>query len=126
MPQENTFRILLSAWLLVFGSIGLYHRIKSITGEKLDRRQEGLFLFIALRLLGLASLLSLLAYLVAPGWLTCAYITIPILYRWLGVLFLFSGGVLFAWTLHTLGRNLTDTVVTRREHHLVIHGPYRY
>jgi protein-S-isoprenylcysteine O-methyltransferase Ste14 len=26
---------------------------------------------------------------------------------------------------HTLGRNLTDTVVTRRDAHFVNHGPYR-
>jgi protein-S-isoprenylcysteine O-methyltransferase Ste14 len=27
---------------------------------------------------------------------------------------------------HSLGPNLTDTVVTRREHTLVTHGPYRW
>ncbi|HEX9225897.1 MAG TPA: isoprenylcysteine carboxylmethyltransferase family protein, partial [Arthrobacter sp.] len=51
---------------------------------------------------------------------------IPIPYRWMGVLVLFSGGVLFVLTLHTLGTNLTDTVVTRREHFLVTDGPYRW
>ncbi|MEO5616551.1 MAG: isoprenylcysteine carboxylmethyltransferase family protein, partial [Candidatus Eisenbacteria bacterium] len=30
------------------------------------------------------------------------------------------------WTLRSLGTNLTDTVVTRREHTLVTHGPYRW
>jgi protein-S-isoprenylcysteine O-methyltransferase Ste14 len=27
---------------------------------------------------------------------------------------------------HSLGRNLTDTVVTRREAYLVLNGPYRF
>src|SRR5207249_3646753 len=27
---------------------------------------------------------------------------------------------------HSLGKNLTDTVVTRRQHTLVTHGPYRW
>jgi protein-S-isoprenylcysteine O-methyltransferase Ste14 len=30
------------------------------------------------------------------------------------------------WTLSTLGRNLTDTVVTRATATLVTHGPYRW
>jgi protein-S-isoprenylcysteine O-methyltransferase Ste14 len=30
------------------------------------------------------------------------------------------------WTFRTLGTNLTDTVVTRRTHTLVLHGPYRW
>ena len=33
---------------------------------------------------------------------------------------------LLTWTLHSLGTNLTDTVVTRRVHTLVTHGPYRW
>ena len=30
------------------------------------------------------------------------------------------------WTLSSLGRNLTDTVVTRAQATLVTHGPYRW
>ena len=33
---------------------------------------------------------------------------------------------LLTWTLRSLGANLTDTVVTRRVHTLVTHGPYRW
>ena len=39
---------------------------------------------------------------------------------------LIAANVLLFWTLHTLGRNLTDTVVTRKEHTLVVRGPYRW
>ena len=34
--------------------------------------------------------------------------------------------LLLFWTLRGLGTNLTDTVVTRREHTLVTSGPYRW
>ena len=37
-----------------------------------------------------------------------------------------AGGGLLLWTFHTLGPNLTDTVVTRKTHTLVTHGPYRW
>ena len=33
---------------------------------------------------------------------------------------------LLVWTLRCLGKNLTDTVVTRQQHTLVMHGPYRW
>src|SRR5439155_11491472 len=33
---------------------------------------------------------------------------------------------LLVWTFRCLGKNLTDTVVTRQEHTLVIQGPYRW
>jgi protein-S-isoprenylcysteine O-methyltransferase Ste14 len=33
---------------------------------------------------------------------------------------------LLTWTLHSLGKNLTDTVVTREAHTLVTTGPYRW
>ena len=33
---------------------------------------------------------------------------------------------LLVWTFRCLGKNLTDTVVTRQKHTLVTHGPYRW
>ena len=37
-----------------------------------------------------------------------------------------TGGALVVWTFRCLGKNLTDTVVTRQEHTLVTRGPYRW
>ena len=36
------------------------------------------------------------------------------------------GAALTVWTFRSLGPNLTDTVVTRRHHTLVVHGPYQW
>ena len=46
--------------------------------------------------------------------------------RWPGAGIGFAGGLLLVWTVSCLGRNLTDTVVTRRNHTLVTNGPYRW
>jgi protein-S-isoprenylcysteine O-methyltransferase Ste14 len=46
--------------------------------------------------------------------------------RWIGVGALLIGSALLVWTFRTLGNNLTDTVVTRATHTLVVHGPYRW
>ncbi len=44
--------------------IGAWHRIKSqATGEKLDRRQEGLFILLALRPIAATGLIGMLLYL---------------------------------------------------------------
>ena len=46
--------------------------------------------------------------------------------RWFGVASGALCSLLMYWTLSSLGRNLTDTVVTRAEATLVTHGPYRW
>jgi protein-S-isoprenylcysteine O-methyltransferase Ste14 len=49
MSDDQLFRLILLAGLVIVMPIGIYHRLKSRTGEKLDRRQEGLFILITLR-----------------------------------------------------------------------------
>jgi protein-S-isoprenylcysteine O-methyltransferase Ste14 len=51
---------------------------------------------------------------------------LPAWLRWTGVPIGFAAVWLLLWTLRSLGHNLTDTVVTRREAALVTHGPYRW
>jgi protein-S-isoprenylcysteine O-methyltransferase Ste14 len=46
--------------------------------------------------------------------------------RWTGVGLIVVACGLLIWTFRSLGSNLTDTVVTRRTHTLVLHGPYRW
>ena len=56
-----------------------------------------------------------------------ASVALPTWLRWIGAfLGLFAVPPLLFWTFRSLGKNLTDTVVTRREHALVTHGPYRW
>jgi protein-S-isoprenylcysteine O-methyltransferase Ste14 len=106
--------------------IGLYHRIKSqATGERLARREEGVFIMIGLRLCGLLAWIALAAYLINPAWMAWSSVALPTWLRLIGAfLGVFVVPPLLFWTFHSLGKNLTDTVVTRREHTLVTHGPY--
>lgn len=106
--------------------IVVYYRIKSLSGEKLDRRQEGLFILLTLRPLGIACMVGLIVYMIDPGVMAWSSLPLPVWLRWLGIGLGASAGLLLTWTLRTLGRNLTDTVVTRREHTLVSGGPYRW
>jgi len=127
MNHEQTFRAILIIGALIVFPIAAYHRIRSqATGEKLDRRQEGLLLLLTIRPVGIASILGLFAYMVNPSWMAWSSVALPEWLRWTSVgLGVFAGGLLI-WTLRSLGKNLTDTVVTRREHTLVTYGPYRW
>jgi protein-S-isoprenylcysteine O-methyltransferase Ste14 len=127
MNHDQPFRAVLIVVFLVVIPIGIYHRLKSqATREKLDRRQEGLFILATLRPVGVAFWLELIAWMVNPGWMAWSSVSLPAWLRWIGAGLIAVACGLLVWTLLCLGKNLTDTVVTRQTHTLVIHGPYRW
>lgn len=126
MPDQ-TFRLILIALSLTLVPIMLYHRIRSqATGERLDRWQEGPFILFTLRPIGIATMLGLLAYMINPEWMSWSSMRLPLWLRWGALVPGALGGALIVWTFRNLGANLTDTVVTRRQHTFVITGPYRW
>jgi len=126
MNDDQLFRLILLVGFVICMPVGIYHRLKSRTGEKLDRRQEGLFILVTLRLVGIAGMAGLIAYLINPACMLWAAVPLPVWLRWAGVGLALLAGLLMVWMFRTLGRNLTDTVVTRKQHTLVINGPYRW
>ena len=126
MSDDHTFRLILLAGFVIFMPIGVCHRLRSRTGEKLDRRQEGLFILVTLRLIGVAGMAGLIAYLINPACMAWAAVPLPVWLRWTGVGLGLIAGWLIIWTFRNLGKNLTDTVVTRKAHTLVTAGPYRW
>lgn len=127
MNHDQTFRIVLIVGAALIFPFMVYHRVKSqSTGEKLDRWQEGAFILFTLRPVGIAMMVGLLAFMIDPSSMAWASVRLPDWLRWTGVsLGVFAGGLL-VWTVRSLGPNLTDTVVTRRQHALVTSGPYRW
>ena len=127
MEYEQTFRFILILGIAVIVPIGAYHRIKSqATGEKLDRRQEGIFILVTLRPIGIAFMAGLVTYMINPALMAWSSVALSNWLRWSGVVIGITGGLLLAVTFKTLGKNLTDTVVTRAAHTLVTRGPYRW
>ena len=127
MTGDQTFQLILAVGLAGVLPIGIYHRIRSqASREKLDRRQEGLFMLMTLRPIGLASMCGLLTFVANPSWMAWSSVPLPLWLRWSGVGIGVAAGFLLIWTLRSLGRNLTDTVVTRLHHRLVITGPYQF
>ena len=127
MNDEQTFRTVLLVIGLVVFPVGFYHRLRSqATREKLDRWQEGLFILATLRPIGLLLWGGVIFYLVDPASMAWSSVPLPAWLRWIGVGVCAGAGGLLIWTFRRLGKNLTDTVVTRRVHTLVTHGPYRF
>lgn len=127
MDLDATFRpfVVIGFFLVIL--IALPFRIKSqSTGEKLDRTQEGIGMMIGLRLAGLALWGGAIAFMISPALMAWSALPLPAWARWAGVGVNAITVPLLIWTLVSLGRNLTDTVVTRQAHTLVTRGPYRW
>ena len=125
MPES--IRTVLIVAGLIFAVIGGYHRIRAAqAGDRLDRTQEGWATMIVLRVAGLVMLGSVAAWIWNPSAFAWAAFPVPDWVRWIGACGFVLGVSWLVWMFVSLGSNLTDTVVTRREAHFVDHGPYRY
>jgi len=121
------FRIALLVIMVLTMSVALYHRLKAAAaGERISHKEEGYAFAIVLRLAGLALWLGTLAFLIYPPAVAWATIPVPDWLRWIGVAIGLCCPMLMYWTLSSLGKNLTDTVVVRSNATLTTHGPYRW
>lgn len=126
MHDENPYRIAVLLVFVLTATIGAFHRIRAQSGERLARREEGLVILVTLRVAGLVVWAAMIAYLISPASMAPAAVALPSWLRWTGVATGVAGAALMYSTLTNLGKNLTDTVVTRIEHTLVENGPYRW
>ncbi|MHC5109012.1 MAG: isoprenylcysteine carboxylmethyltransferase family protein [Planctomycetota bacterium] len=128
LQHDQVFRLILILALAVFMPVGMYFRVKAhrSSHEKLDRRQEGAWIFWTLRPSALLAVAGLVIYLVNPAWMKWSAVPLPPWLRWVGVGAGLLAAALMFWVFRSLGTNLTDTVVTRAKHTLVTNGPYRW
>ena len=127
MPNDQPFRIAMLVGMSLLIPVMAYFRIRSqMTGERLDRRQEGWFILITLRLVAFFDAVVMVAFLFDPSLTRWSSLPLPEWLRWSGIAIGGAAGVWVIWTFSHLGKNLTDTVVTRREHTLVTSGPFHW
>jgi len=127
MPSENPYRLALVVVIVLTMAVTVYHRIQAASsGEKISHKDEGYLFAIVLRLAGLCLWISTFGYLLFPAAVQWTTMPLPNWLRWFGVVTGSLCSLLMYWTLSSLGKNLTDTVVTRAEATLVTHGPYRW
>ena len=87
MDENLRFRIIVIGMMLSAFSVSAYFRRKAqqTSGDEIDRRQEGDFVMIALRIGGGLIWLLILAYMIFPPAVAWATIPLPVWLRWLGV-----------------------------------------
>ncbi len=123
MEDDQIFRLILILGFAVVFPVGLYHRLKAhALKDKLDRRQEGIFILLTLRPVGVVGILGLFAWVIHPAWMAWSSVGLPLWLRWIGVPLGVTAATLLIVTFRTLGTNITDTVVTRARHTLVTDG----
>ena len=120
------FRIFALLVIVPALAVGLPHRLRSRTDEKLDRMQEGIPILVSLRLMGVSAWAAVLAWLISPQSMAWSRLSLPDSVRLIGLPLGWFSVAWIWWVFHSLGSNLTDTVVTRRDHTLVQRGPYRW
>jgi protein-S-isoprenylcysteine O-methyltransferase Ste14 len=127
MNHETTFRLIFIAIFVLSFSISVYHRHRAHKQSgKIPRQAEGK-LFIALRLLLAVPLyLAMFAYMINPQWMAWSALPLPIWLRWLGAGLGFAMIPLLYWLFRSLGKNVSETVLTKERHELVTHGPYHW
>ena len=125
--MHDPIRLVLIALSVVLLAAGGYYRVQSQRGgEPLDRTKEGWPLLIGIRVAGLLIVVSTVAWFWNPARLRWTSLPLPDAVRWIGVVLFGCSVAWLVWMFHTLGPNLTDTVVTRQAHTLVTRGPYRW
>jgi protein-S-isoprenylcysteine O-methyltransferase Ste14 len=127
MADETIFRLIFIAIFMLSFSISAYHRHRARKQSgKIPRQAEGK-LFIALRLLLAVPLyLAMFVYMINPKWMAWSTLALPAWLRWLGAGLGFTMIPLLYWLFRSLGKNVSETVLTKESHELVTHGPYRW
>ncbi len=128
MKKESVFRGIAATLLLASLSISAYHRHRAERSaeEEISWREEGLPTAVALRSCGLALWLSVVAYLLDPRWVGWSRLSLPTWLRWTGAGLGAASLPLAYWVFSAIGKNITPTVATRKDHELVTAGPYRW
>ena len=125
--EDGAYRLASVAIFTAGVSMSIRHRLRADReGGKVSLAAEPLHLLIPLRVAGLLFLASYVTWLANPAWTAWASVPIPAAVRWLGAVVGAACVPLIWWVFTSLGRNVSPTVLTRKRHQLVTHGPYRW
>lgn len=127
MDMETLLRICIGLLFVGLMLLVSRYRRQAQSGQQFTLEEEGWAIAIPMRLAGLVVWLYLPAYLLFPRLMAWSTVPLPLALRWgaLVVAALFVPPFVH-WAQQSLGRNVTTTVITRKDHELVTEGPYRY
>ena len=121
------FRWFPLALLAVALTLSGFHRSRARIGSETISRTRESGAFMAMRaLVALPTLLAIIAGAVSPDLMAWSTFALPDWARWLGVVLGLACVPGAHWVLSSLGKNVSETVLTKKDHALVTHGPYRW
>lgn len=116
----------LAALVGCLGISSYYRRRARSEGETIARARESPRLRAGRALVAGPLFLAILAYLLNPHWMAWAHVSLPIWARWVGVVLGLLTVPAAYWVFVSLGRNVSETILTKTHHELVTSGPYRW
>ncbi len=69
---------------------------------------------------------AMLLYMITPEWMSWARAELLAWLRWCGVILATAMLPLLLWLFRSIGRNISETVLTKSGQSLVTYGPYRW
>ena len=115
----------LTALIGCFGISVYYRRRARLAGGAIPRSRERPLLILGRVAVALPLFLGVLTYLANPRGMAWSALALPGWVRWAGVVLGLAMVPAAYWVFSTLGRNVSETVLTREHHELVTVGPYR-
>jgi protein-S-isoprenylcysteine O-methyltransferase Ste14 len=116
------FIVLVSA----FAISGTFRKRARDEGETIERREEGTTALILRMAFALPLLATLLLYIFYPQAIAWSQFNLALWLRVLGVIFAVVCIPIILSVFQNIGANISETVLTKKEHELVTGGPYRW
>jgi protein-S-isoprenylcysteine O-methyltransferase Ste14 len=116
----------LATLLGVVGTSAYFRYRARLEGPHVPRRAEGAPFMVGRAGVALPLFVGLLAYVLNPAWMDWSAVDLPVAWRWIGVVIGLLAIPFSQWVFRSLGRNVSETVLTKAQHDLVTEGPYRW
>lgn len=125
METDLLLRIIILIVLILTFSISAYYRRQAReTGEVIERREEGTLVLILRMAFGLIFLAMLTLNIFFPSVLTWSKFEMSSVGRIGATVLAVLCVPLIRWVFQSIGRNISETVLTKGDHALVTHGAY--
>jgi protein-S-isoprenylcysteine O-methyltransferase Ste14 len=118
--------LILGILLTAIGTSGYFRRRARVDGGTIARREEGASLVALRAVVTLPLLAAIVTYVINPRWMAWSAFNAPDWLRLAGVALGIVSIPSVYWVLASLGKNVSETVLTKPNHELVTAGPYRW
>jgi len=123
LPLRVLYLLLFIGALLISGT---YRKRARQASGTIARSSEGAGGLLGRAVMGFSTLAVILLHALAPQWMAWASLPLPDWARWVGVALGWAVLPFMIWVFRSIGANISETVLTKSDHHLVMAGPYQW